>query len=125
MTEWRVAQRVSMKRRRLAISALHDHAVAVADARVARAAIDVEALLTTRQNFSRERERQPVAVLAWRFIAGEVVSVFVQLPASDGTGQQRTPFPGIGKEITAPQRLHARLVVHVVPAGAEENQIQN
>ena len=53
VSDRRLAQPVLVKRRRPPIAALHDHAVALAGAAVARRAEDVEALLSARHHASR------------------------------------------------------------------------
>jgi hypothetical protein len=107
-------------------AALHNLAQAVAHARVARRAVDVEALLPALEDFHGHREGhfiQFLAVAVWPLHhAGIEVRVLVQLAAGHGVQHLRTRSAMVGKEVRAALRNHPGLVLHVLAAaGGEEH----
>ena len=112
-------QAVDVVRRRLAVAAPHDHAVAAAGAVVAGRAVDVEALLAAQDHFLGDRERESVDRLAVGALAGVEDGVVVQVAARHGALDQRARGAAVGEEIAGPERNVFRLVVHVLPAGGE------
>ena len=101
-------------------AALRDHAVAIAEARMAGSAVDVETLLPAREHFFSHRERHVVARIVAE-LAGVKVRVLVQLSASYGALHGKACGAEIGEEIALPQRLETGLVVHVLAAGGEKH----
>ena len=108
-----------MERRRLLVAALHDHALAGADAVVAGRAVDVVALLAAQQHVAAcsgsgfAVDRRAVDV------AGEERLVLVEMAARHRARHQRPRGALVGEERAALERLVLRLVVHVLAAAGE------
>src|SRR5262245_50414485 len=112
-----VAQPLLVKRRRLAVAALHDHPLAGADAVMARRAEDVVALVAARQDRRRDGDRGLPHQLTVR-PAREVGKLAERLAAGDGAVDQWARAAAVGEEGARRERQDLRLVVHVLPAAA-------
>ena len=113
-----------MERRGLAgESAGGDESVAVADARVAGRAENVEALAAAGEDFFGDGKGHHVAGIVVDF-SGVEVGVFVELAAGDGAFDGRTFGTLVGVEIAAGERVLAGLDVHVVAAGGGQRYHQ-
>src|SRR5262249_20086587 len=102
--------------RRPAVTALHDHAVAVAGLSVAGRAVDPIALLAAREQVGGDRQRRRLHGLAVR-LAGVEDRVFLEVAARDGAFDERRGRAPVAEEVGERVRLVARLVVHVLAAG--------
>src|SRR5262249_5836440 len=114
-----IAQPLFVERRRLAVAPLHDHALAGADAVVARGAEDVVALVAARQ----DRRRGGDGSLPHRLtglLAREIGGLAPRLAARDRALDERTRAPTVRKEGAPAQRRDLGLIVHVLPASAAE-----
>ena len=115
-----------MKIRGWFVAALDNLAQPVAHPRVARRAINVEALLAALQHRERHRERHLVLLFAVAIgalnHAGIKVAVLVQLAAGHGVGRLRPRAAVVGKEIRAALRDDLRLVLHILPATHDKQE---
>src|SRR5262249_16937571 len=117
-----LAQPLDVVRRRLAgKSARGDETVAVAQLRVTRRAVDVEAILPTRQNLLGSGKGQEVAGCVAN-LAAVKISVFAELSSGDRSFHWRPCRALIGIEIAAGQRFETWLVLHVEAASAQHGE---
>jgi hypothetical protein len=84
IADWGLPQTLGVVRRRPLKTTLYNHAVAVAQFRVAGRAVDVEALLSARHHLVGNGKRHVVAVVA-AYLAGIEVGVGLQMPARHRT----------------------------------------
>src|SRR6266566_8838589 len=112
---------MSVEGRRTAKSALHDRAVAIAQTRMAGCTVNVVPFLAASQNVRRNRKWHVVAGIVSDFSAVKI-SVLVQLASRDGTFNGRTGRTQVSIKIALPQRLKARLIVHVLAAAGKRRQ---
>ena len=108
-----------MIRRRRTVATLHDHSFAIADARVAGRAINVEALPAPRQHIHGYRKRHIVAGIVAK-LAGVEIGVVMQLSACHGALDRRASRSEIGVKVALGKRLEARLIVHILAAACQE-----
>src|SRR6185369_13702530 len=121
------AQALVVERRRMLVAALCDHSVAVADARVARRAVDVEPFAAAREHAGRHRERERVADRV-AVLAGEQELVFLELTAGDRSGYELPRRALVLEERTLFERLVLGGVMHVLAACGRrrgQNQCQS
>ena len=113
-------QAIDVQRRRRAIAAAHDHAVAGAGPAVARRAKDVVALLAARHHRLVDGERKHRRIRAVDLAVVEQ-RVVVQLAARDCAGHGSAGRTAVGEERRFAQRDVLRLVVHVLPAAGHRD----
>src|SRR6185503_9455872 len=118
MARRRLQQMRSIDRRRRRVPALDDDAVAGAGPAVARRAVDVEALLSTRDDGRRDWKREGGDILVVHLACIERLIV-AQLAARDSARQRRPRRAVVGKKWRGFERRILRLIVHVLPAGEE------
>jgi len=110
-----LAQTLGVVRRRVFEAALHNHAVAVTQFRVAGRTVDVEALLSARHHLGGNRERHVIAIVAADF-AGVEIGVGLQMPTRHRALDNGSCRTFIGVEIVLAQRAIVGLVLHVFAA---------
>src|SRR2546428_5562806 len=105
----------------MAKAALHDHAIAITELRVARCKVILVRFWAASQNSRRNRKWHVVAGIVSDFSAVKI-GVLVQLASRDGTLNWRTGGTQVSVKIALPQRLEARLIVHVLAAAGKRRQ---
>src|SRR5881394_3336917 len=69
-----------MERRRTIVSALHDHAIAIAHARMARSAVNIEAVLASFQQWNAKLDlRRKLIAEHIAMPPGQVITIWIQL----------------------------------------------
>src|SRR5262249_17530541 len=121
-----LSEPIDVKRRRLTLEpALNDHAVTAAGLVVARAAVDVVAVLASIHQGLVHWKRELLHGDLVDF-AGEKRLVVLQRAARDRPFDQWPRTRPVGEERAGPEAAVLRLVVHVLSAGAEPHaQRQN
>src|SRR6187402_3837870 len=120
VAKWCGAQAVRMEVARRTISALHDDATAVADARVTRRAVDVVTLLSSLKKLRVDREGHAVAFLAANH-AGQHIAVGIRLRASNGVLHLWAHTAAVGVERAPALGVKLGLVLHVLTATGQES----
>ncbi len=69
---------------------------------------------------SRTRKGHDVTSLVRRRHAAVQILVIAELAAGHGARNHRARRAQVIKKLTATQRLHARLILHVLPAGSQQ-----
>ena len=119
-----VAQRRRLKPCRMeatgfGIPALHYHANAIADTRVARRAVNIESLLSTLEHLHRHRKGHPVAFFSIDQTRIEVF-ILMQLVPRNRVRHLRTHRPAIGIKARSALRKELRFVLHVLAATSQK-----
>src|SRR5262249_51989268 len=123
ISQRRFSQPIDVIRRGTSITALHNHSITVADPPVAGRTVDVEAVLAASHDFRRNRKGHVVARVVADFSRVEV-RVFMQLLARDCTSDRIARRTQIGVESIFSQWFELRLIVHVLPAAAQNKHGQ-
>src|SRR5581483_2762895 len=110
-----------MVRRRMTVTALWDHSVAIANPRVTWRAINVEAFASACEHLIVDRKWHVVARRV-ADLAGIKIRVGAQIAARHGARDQRPRGACVRKEIAFRQREVFRLDVHVDTAAQRKRQ---
>src|SRR5947208_7378797 len=105
----------------MAKSALHDHAVAVSQARVTGRTKDVETLLSALKDVLSYGKGQEIAGAVADF-AGIEIGIGAPLAASHGSFNRRALGTHVGEERALRERLVSWLIVHVLTASSQHQQ---
>src|SRR5947207_1203996 len=108
-----------MKRRGRLEPALHDHAVAGADAIVARRTVNVVPLATAFQQSPIDHERDAVDKCPRFSSAGEQGRIIVEMTARDSSVDRRALRSSVLEECARPQWPIFGLVLHVIATAGE------
>src|SRR5262249_15964140 len=119
-------QPVLVIRGRMPIATLNDHTVTVAEPRMTRSTINVEALLAARKGFLVDRNFSRHVVARIRpYLASVEIAVFMDLSAGNGPIDRRARRTQVSVEITLGQRFKPWLIMHVLTAtDTSENRQQ-
>src|SRR5215831_7975038 len=96
------------------VSALHHHSVPIAQAAMARRAIDIEALLAAKHHVLRNRHGKLGDVLSVRILAGIKRGVLIEVSARYRPFRYQARRRTVREESARPQRNIFRLVMHVL-----------
>ena len=113
IANWRLAQPIEVEGRRTAKSAAYDHTVAGAEAIVARRAVNIVALLSTRQHRTCHREREGVHKRCPR-LTGVQRRIIPELPARHRARHERPCRLAVRKKRTGGEGVVAWLIGHLL-----------